>query len=126
MKSQRIGMKIELILKPPFAVFRFEGRFGFSELCLVKEKLNPILEEEKYKIIFELKDLETIDSSGVGLLFRVSQKTSAYKDGSFFLVSPSSFVKGILLHSGIYNKFNVYESVEDVIQDSFTKDTEKL
>lgn len=109
-------MKIELTLKPPFAVFRFEGRFGLGELRLVKEKLNPILDEEKYKIIFDLKDLETIDSSGVALLFRVTQKTSTYKDGSFFLVSPCAFVKDILLHSGIYDKFNVYESVEDIIQ----------
>ncbi|HRG49208.1 MAG TPA: STAS domain-containing protein [Leptospiraceae bacterium] len=119
-------MIIELILKPPFAVFRFEGRFGFAELRLVKEKLNPVLDEEKYKIIFELKDLETIDSSGVALLFRVSQRTSAYKDGSFFLVSPSPFVKDILLMSGVFNKFIVFGSTEDAIQKSHNDDTEKI
>lgn len=119
-------MKIELILKPPFAVFRFEGRFGFSELRLVKNKLNPILEEEKYKIIFDLKDLETIDSSGVALLFSVSQKTSSYKNGSFYLVSPNPFVKTILLLSGIFNKFIVYGTVEDAIQKSIMDETDKL
>ena len=44
-------MKIELNVKYPYAIFRFEGKLGFSELVPIRAKLNPILKEAKYKII---------------------------------------------------------------------------
>lgn len=110
------NMKIELNVKYPYAIFRFEGKLGFSELVPIRAKLNPILKEAKYKIIFDLKDLESIDSSGVTLLFHVAQETNSYKDGSFSLAAPGDFVKDVMVLSGIYNKFIIHESLEEAIK----------
>ncbi|MBP7281374.1 MAG: STAS domain-containing protein [Leptospiraceae bacterium] len=110
------NMKVELKMKPPFAIFRIEGKLGFSELVPIRAKLNPVLREAKYKIIFDLKDLESIDSSGVALLFHVAQETSSYKDGSFSLAAPGDFVKDVMVLSGIFNKFIVHNTVDEAIQ----------
>lgn len=109
-------MKIELDLKPPHAIFHFNGKLGFSELASIRSKLNPILREAKHKIIFNLKDLESIDSSGVALLFHVAQEASSYKGGSLVLTSPGEFVKEVMVLSGIYNKFIIHESLEDALK----------
>ncbi len=111
-------MNIELDLKPPHAIFRFDGKLGFTELASIRAKLNPILREKKYKIIFDLKDLESIDSSGVALLFHVAQESTAYNGGSFLLTAPGEFVKEVMVLSGIYNKFTVYSSLEEALQNN--------
>ena len=109
-------MKVELKVKPPYAIFRFQGDLGFTELAAIRSKLNPILREAKHKIIFDLQDLESIDSSGVALFFHVAQETSSYKGGSFSLTAPGDFVKEVMVLSGIYNKFVVHPTLEEVIQ----------
>lgn len=109
-------MNIELDLKPPHAIFHFAGKLGFAELAGIRSKLNPILREKKYKIIFDLKELESIDSSGVALLFHVAQEATLYKDGSFVLTAPGEFVKEVMVLSGIYNKFIIHNSIEEAIR----------
>ncbi len=109
-------MNIELNLKPPYAIFHFEGKLGFAELASIRSKLNPILHEAKHKIIFDLKDLESIDSSGVALLFHVAQETSTYKGGSFALTAPGEFVKEVMVLSGIYDKFLIHSSLEEALK----------
>jgi len=109
-------MKVELKVKPPYAIFRFQGDLGFAELSAIRSKLNPILREAKHKIVFDLKDLESIDSSGVALFFHVAQETSSYKGGSFSLTAPGDFVKDVMVLSGIYNKFIVHPTLEEAIR----------
>ena len=109
-------MNIELDLKPPHAIFRFTGKLGFAELASIRAKLNPVMREARHKIIFDLKDLESIDSSGVALLFLVAQETSNYKGGSFVLTAPGEFVKEVMVLSGIYNKFIIHESLEEALK----------
>ena len=108
-------MNIELDLKPPHAIFRFTGKLGFAELASIRAKLNPVMREARHKII-DLKDLESIDSSGVALLFHVAQETSNYKGGSFVLTAPGEFVKEVMVLSGIYNKFIIHESLEEALK----------
>jgi anti-anti-sigma factor len=109
-------MNIELDLKPPYAIFHFEGKLGFVELTSIRAKLNPILREAKHKIIFDLENLESIDSSGVALLFHVAQEATTYKGGSFALTAPGEFVKEVMVLSGIYNKFTVHSSLEEALK----------
>lgn len=106
-------MKVELKVKPPYAIFRFQGDLGFAELASIRSKLNPILREAKHKIVFDLKDLESIDSSGVALFFHVAQETSSYQGGSFSLTAPGDFVKDVMVISGIYNKFIIHSTLEE-------------
>lgn len=108
-------MKIDLDLKPPFAIFHFAGKLAFTELASIRAKLNPVLREAKHKIIFDLKELESIDSSGVALLFHVAQEASSYKGGSFSLTAPGDFVKEVMVLSGIYNKFIIHSTIEEAL-----------
>ncbi|HMV45677.1 MAG TPA: STAS domain-containing protein [Leptospiraceae bacterium] len=109
-------MKIDLDLKPPFAIFHFSGKLAFTELASIRAKLNPILREAKHKIVFDLKELESIDSSGVALLFHVAQEATNYKDGSFSLTAPGDFVKEVMVLSGIYNKFIIHPTVDEALR----------
>ena len=62
-------------------IFRFQGRLVIPEVKEVSKIIEPVLKNESVsKILFDLKKLEFIDSSGIGFLvicFNIVRKRNA-------------------------------------------------
>ena len=79
-----------------------------SNLHKYYESLNK---NEPHNIIFDLTNVEYVDSSGIGVFISFMVK---YKNkGSIRLYNLTKKVELILIHSGLTTFLNIYKNIED-------------
>ncbi len=66
-------------------------------------------------IIFDLRDLKFMDSSGIGLIMG-RYKICKEKSGNVSIVSTSPYINRILKMSGIYKIIRVFSTIDDAIK----------
>jgi len=72
-----------------------------------RNSVDPILRESSPKIIVNLTEVNSMDSSGIGALVR-SQTTAKQQGGAIKLVNPSKLVVQTLRFVGLLNVFEVH------------------
>lgn len=91
------------------------GRLGMGpELNRFAEIVKELLDESHNKIILDLEEVPTIDSSAIGTLVRCL--TSAKQTGgSIRLLKPAKFVVQTLKMVGLLNLFPTYEDLPQAV-----------
>ncbi len=83
-----------------------------------EEFLDAIVEfvsASKAKLVLDLADLETVDSSGLSALINMVTR-ARLGGGNVALVSPSAFVNGLMHATRLDTWFDIFESVESARQ----------
>lgn len=76
--------------------------------------MTELLSQSHNKIILDIEEVSTIDSSGIGMLVR--HLTSAKQSGGAIrLLKPSKFAVQTLKMVGLLNLFSTYEDLSEAI-----------
>jgi anti-sigma B factor antagonist len=117
-------MKLVTRLLDCVEVVQISGRIELGEgSSAVREIVRDLLAKGRKQILFNLADVEYIDSAGLGVL--VSSFTSVRNDGGELkLVYLTKKVHDLLQMTRLYTVFDIYDDEEAALK-SFNKSAEK-
>jgi anti-sigma B factor antagonist len=103
---------IEVRSQGAVKIIKLRGRLGLGEpVERLRETMTDLLSSGENRLVLDLEELATMDSSGIGLLSRFL--TSAKQQGgSLKLVNPSKFVVQTLKLVGLLNLFEVFADTQ--------------
>ena len=114
------GINLRLILDTidENLIVKFKGELDHHTTEEARNKIDMwYFEKRKKNIIFDLRELNFMDSSGIGLIMG-RYKTCKESGGEVFIVSSNSNVERILRMSGIYKIIRVYPTVDSILENS--------
>lgn len=82
---------------------RLSGELDHHSASRVREQIDALIDENKgaKRLVFDLKELAFMDSSGIGVVIGRYKRMSA-RGGTVFVRDPSSHVDRIFAMSGMY------------------------
>ena len=90
-------------------VIKLRGRLSLGETVdRLRATIEDLLGTGTKQLVLDLEELNTVDSSGIGLLTR-SLTNAKQQGGSLKLVNPSKFVVQTLKLVGIFKLFEVFQ-----------------
>ena len=102
-------MDIDIRSQGVVKVIKLRGRLSLGETVdRLRATIEDLLGGGTKQIVLDLEELNTMDSSGIGLLTR-SLTNAKRLGGSLKLVNPSKFVVQTLKLVGIFNLFEVFQ-----------------
>jgi len=101
-------LDIEVRSQGEVKIIKLRGRLSLGEPCdRLRATIEDLLQSGDNRLVLDLEELATMDSSGIGVLARFL--TSAKQQGgSLKLVNPSKFVVQTLKLVGLLNLFEVF------------------
>lgn len=101
-------MDIEVRSQGPVKIIKLRGRLSLGEpVDRLRATVEDLLKAGDNRLVLDLEELATMDSSGIGLLARFL--TSAKQQGgSLKLVNPSKFVVQTLKLVGLLSLFEIF------------------
>ena len=99
---------IEVRSQEQVKIIKLRGRLSLGEPCdRLRATIEDLLKSGDNRLVLDLGELATMDSSGIGLLAR-SLTTAKQQGGSLKLANPSKFVVQTLKLVGLLNLFEVF------------------
>lgn len=108
-------MDIEVRSQGQVKIIKLRGRLSLGEPCdRLRATLEDLIGAGDNRLVLDLEELATMDSSGIGLITRFL--TSAKQQGgSLKLVNPSKFVVQTLKLVGLLNLFQVFSDTPGAV-----------
>ena len=101
-------MDIEVRSQDQVKVIKLRGRLSLGEpVDRLRGTMEDLLNADDNRLVLDLEELATVDSSGIGLLTRWLTSVKQ-RGGSLKLVNPSKFVVQTLKLVGILNLFEIF------------------
>ena len=101
-------MDIDVRSQGAVKIIKLRGRLALGEpVERLRATMEDLLNSGENRLVLDLEELATMDSSGIGLLSRFLTSTKQ-QGGSLKLVSPSKFVMQTLKLVGLINLFEVF------------------
>lgn len=105
-------MDIDVRSQGQAKVVTLRGRLNLGEpVDRLRATVDDLLGSGDSRLVFDLTELSTVDSSGIGLMSRILTSTKS-QGGSLKLVNPSKFVVQTLKLVGLLNLFEVFPDVQ--------------
>ena len=105
-------MDIEVRSQGTVKVIKLRGRLALGESVeRLRATVEDLLSSGENRLVLDLEELATMDSSGIGLLSRLLTM-SKQQGGSLKLVNPSKFVVQTLKLIGLLNLFEVFPETQ--------------
>src|SRR5438094_1532113 len=99
---------IEVRSQGAVKIIKLRGRLALGEpVGRLRATMEDLLNSGENRLVLDLEELATMDSSGIGLLSRFLTSTKQ-QGGSLKLVNPSKFVMQTLKLVGLINLFEVF------------------
>jgi anti-sigma B factor antagonist len=93
-------------------IIKLRGRLALGEpVERLRETMTDLLSSGENRLVLDLEELATMDSSGIGLLSRFLTSTKQ-QGGSLKLVNPSKFVVQTLKLVGLLNLFEIFPDTQ--------------
>jgi anti-sigma B factor antagonist len=103
---------IEVRSQGTVKVIKLRGRLALGESVeRLRATVEDLLSSGENRLVLDLEELATMDSSGIGLLSRLLT-LSKQQGGSLKLVNPSKFVVQTLKLVGLLNLFEVFPETQ--------------
>jgi anti-sigma B factor antagonist len=108
-------MDIEVRSQGQVKVIKLRGRLNLGEpVDRLRATFEDLLSGGDNRLVLDLEELATVDSSGIGLLSRFLTSTKQ-QGGSLKLVNPSKFVMQTLKLVGLLNLFEVFPDAQAAV-----------
>ena len=110
---QGLQVDIEVRSQGQVKIIKLRGRLSLGEpVDRLRATVEDLINSGDTRLVLDLEELATVDSSGIGLLARFL--TSAKQQGgSLKLLNPSKFVVQTLKLVGLLNLFEVFTDPQD-------------
>ncbi len=108
-------MEIELRSQDQVKVIKLRGRLSLGDpVDRLRSTVEDLVSAGDNRLVLDLADLATVDSSGIGLLTRFLT-TTKQQGGSLKLASPSKFVVQTLKLVGLINLFEIFGDTQSAV-----------
>jgi len=108
-------LNISLDIRDKVLIVNFNGELDHHSAEETRKEIDKIYSDRRLlHIVLDLKKLNFMDSSGIGLIMG-RYKNVSDNGGKLFLVNVSSRVEKIFRMSGILKIVQMYDSLEDVL-----------
>ncbi|HKR84377.1 MAG TPA: STAS domain-containing protein, partial [Terriglobales bacterium] len=105
------AMDIEVRSQGQVKIVKLRGRLSLGEpVDRLRATIEDLLASGDNRLVLDLGELTTVDSSGIGLFSKFLTSTKQ-QGGSLKLVNPSKFVVQTLKLVGLLNLFEVFSDV---------------
>lgn len=95
-------------------VIKLKGRFDANSVNTLKKKVNGLLKDKHLHMVIDLKEVDFIDSSGLGCL--VACYRSAIKmGGDILLASLSDHVRSLIELTRLHRLFEIFDEPEEAV-----------
>ena len=113
-------MKIKTTEKYEAVVIELKGNvMGGDDTKEFNELLHKLIDEEKTRIIIDLADVKSMNSSGLGML--IGGLTTVKKaNGQYKLANVTEKIESLLIITKLITIFETYDSVDAAVE-SFSK-----
>jgi len=109
-------LDIETKTQDGIKVVKCKGRLSMgAPLDRFNSAMNELIGQGNFKIILELEEVPTIDSSGIGMLVRFLT-TTKQGGGGIRLLKPSKFTVQTLKMVGLLNLFTTYDELQPALE----------
>jgi anti-sigma B factor antagonist len=96
-------------------VFHLEGNLiGEQDGMPLTDAFNEQMEDGFINFALNLTELKHINSSGLGVFITLLTKARR-KDGELVLVSPSDYIRNLMLITKLNSIFTIYQSIESAV-----------
>lgn len=114
-------MEFTFINKEDVGIYELNGNLiGETDGIPITESFSDKLEEGVLRFIIDLKGLQHINSSGLGVLITLLTKARKV-GGELTLANPSDYIKNLLLITKLNTIFQIHTSVEEAINSFMDK-----
>ena len=93
-------------------ILQFIGELGSEHLPALKRRLDSLLEGGDLKFVLDAKQLNFVNSAGLGYLIRFAKEAKKY-GGHIVLAAPSQFIRDTLITLQITDFFPTYDSIRE-------------
>ena len=107
---KRLGEAVDIDVRSQdqVKIIKLRGRLSLGEpVDRLRSTVEDLLRTGDIRLVLDLEELATMDSSGIGLLSR-ALTSAKQQGGSLKLVNPSKFVVQTLKLVGLLNLFEVF------------------
>jgi anti-sigma B factor antagonist len=108
-------LEIETKTEDGVKVVKLKGRLCMGPpLDLFNATLSELLNQGQYKIVLDVEEMRTIDSSGIGMLVRYLT-LAKQGGGAIRLLKPSKFTTQTLKMVGLLNLFTTFDDLPQAV-----------
>ncbi len=109
-------MQIEKKVNGNIVIFSFSGNLILSELESVRQQVKEVIEKENVnEIIFDMSDVDFIDSAGIGFVVSI-YKTLKGRNGKFALSGLKTKPKEVFSLTRLDKIIKIYDDLETAIE----------
>ena len=109
-------MNFAVTEKDGIVVLSLKGKImGGPEATEINDKINQLLDEKKLKIIIDLKHVEWMNSSGLGILIS-TVTVLRNNNGSMRLINVSDKIKNLLKITKLNTVFTLHDTYEQAVE----------
>ena len=108
-------MKVDVREKDSIPILDITGEVTMYDIEPINEVISDLIADKKYKIVFNLKEVPFIDSSGVGVILRTL--SNLYKHGGIIhLINCGSAVENVIKISIKNTSSQIFLNEDDAVQ----------
>ncbi|HID38661.1 MAG TPA: anti-sigma factor antagonist [Calditrichaeota bacterium] len=108
-------MSIQVSEKNGIVIIQLSGKImGGPEASEINNQINNLIDQEKIKIIIDMKDVDWVNSSGLGILIGAIT-TLKNNNGQLSLINISDRVENLLKITKLQSLFNIQPDLDSAI-----------
>ena len=108
-------MDISSRAKGEVVVLDISGEIDLYNAPEIKDIVNKLIEQKKYNVIINLKEVTYIDSSGIGALISSLSNLKKYQ-GGLKIINVFASVKKVFELTKLTSFFEIYDSEEEAVK----------
>jgi len=108
-------MDISSRAKGEVVILDISGEIDLYNAPEIKDIVNKLIEQKKYSVVINLKEVTYIDSSGIGALISSLSNLKKYQ-GGLKIINVFASVKKVFELTKLTSFFEIYDSEEEAVK----------
>lgn len=96
-------------------VIKTSGRIDSNTAPELNKALNEILETDRYKIVFDMSEVNFLSSAGWWVLINTQKACKRYRRGELVLVNVNQQIRNSLDLVGMKDYFKIFDNLADAV-----------
>lgn len=109
-----MDLRLEVSEQDGWSVMQVGGEIDVATAPRLRERLIKLVNEERFRIVVDLEDVDFIDSTGLGVLIGARKRVRTH-DGDVKLVCTEPRIVKVFEITGLDQVFQIHSSVSDAV-----------
>lgn len=109
-----MDLRLEVSEQDGWSVMQVGGEIDVATAPRLREQLIKLVNEERFRIVVDLEDVDFIDSTGLGVLIGARKRVRAH-DGDVKLICTEARIVKVFEITGLDQVFQIHASLADAV-----------